>query len=95
MQVIVFLDATGTVCLSYPTEEALQRFSVNQIALAAVPQGRPFKIVDISELPLDGTVNEMGVPNIDRSFRDSWTVDEADLTDGVGAEWNALEEVTA
>lgn len=32
----------------------------------------PYKIIDVSELPAD------------RSQRDLWTVDEADLTDGVG-----------
>jgi hypothetical protein len=38
-----------------------------------VTSKRPYKIVDASEIPTD------------RQWRDFWTVDEADLTDGVGA----------
>ena len=34
---------------------------------------RPYKIVDVADIP------------VDRELRNTWTVDEADLTDGVGA----------
>ena len=34
---------------------------------------RPYKIVDVADIPTD------------RQWRNEWTVDEADLTDGVGA----------
>jgi hypothetical protein len=34
---------------------------------------RPYKIVDVVDIPTD------------RQWRNQWTVDEADLTDGVGA----------
>jgi hypothetical protein len=47
-----------------------------------VPHNKPFKIVDVSDIPSD------------RTFRGAWTVDEADLTDGVGAESNEFPEVT-
>jgi len=47
-----------------------------------VPAGRPFKIVDISDIPTD------------RTFRNAWEVDESILTDGVGAESNEFPEVT-
>lgn len=40
----------------------------------------PYKIMDAADLPAD------------RSQRMGWTVDEADLTDGVGAEWNDFSE---
>ena len=47
---------------------------IEQIAAKDVPTGKPYKIVDASEIPAD------------RSERDLWFVDKADLTDGVGAE---------
>ncbi|ODM43928.1 hypothetical protein [Cereibacter johrii] len=47
--------------------------TLEEIAAKDVPTGKPYRILDASELPAD------------REFRAAWTVDEADLTDGVGA----------
>ena len=44
-----------------------------QIAVKDVPTGLPFKIVDETYLPTD------------RTYRDAWEIDNALLTDGVGA----------
>jgi len=95
MQVIIFKNDNGGVSVIYPTDEALSIYGIEAIAQKDVPAGKPFKIVDIEDLPLDGTFNELGIPNIDKTFRDQWEVDEADLTDGVGAEWNTFDEVPA
>jgi hypothetical protein len=46
--------------------------TVEQIAQKDVPTGYKYKIVDVSEV------------SNDREFRDAWTIDEAELTDGVG-----------
>jgi len=46
--------------------------TIEQIAAKDVPTGKPYKIVDADDIPAD------------RSQRDLWIVDEADLTDGVG-----------
>jgi len=54
--------------------------TVEQIALKDVPFGKPFKIIDIADLPTD------------QSTRNAWTVDEADLTDGVGADYGVGSE---
>ena len=43
-----------------------------ETAIANVPRGCKFKIVDDSEIPSD------------RSFRNAWVIDESELTDGVG-----------
>ncbi len=43
-----------------------------RIANKDVPTGKPYKIVDVSDIPSD------------RSMRMAWTVDVAVLTDGVG-----------
>ena len=74
-QVIVFKNDVGGVSVIYPTSEALDIHGIEAIALKDVPSGKPFKIIDSSELP-------------DRSQRDQWDIDEAELTDGVGGESN-------
>ena len=48
-------------------------FTIEEIAAKDVPSGAKYKIVEDSDIPTDYT------------FRDAWTVDESDLTDGVGA----------
>jgi hypothetical protein len=73
MNRIIYKQDNGVVAVITPTPEALDQYSIQGIAAKAVPTGKPYKIVDVSEIPTD------------RSERDAWTVDEADLTDGVGA----------
>ena len=46
--------------------------TVEEIAKKIVPTGKPYKIIPRSEVPTD------------RSFRNAWTVDDKELTDGVG-----------
>ena len=67
---IIYKNETGGVSVIVPCDCGL---TVEQIAAKDVPTGRPYKIVDASEIPTD------------RSQRNLWDVDEADLTDGVGA----------
>jgi hypothetical protein len=74
MKVIIYKQDNGIVAIVRPTVEALEKYGIEAIAIKDVPHGKPFKIVDASELP------------IDRSQRNAWTVDDADLTDGVGGE---------
>ena len=74
MNRIIYLQDNGVVAVLIPTQEALDAHGIMAIAIKDVPSNKPFKIVDASEVPSD------------RSERDSWTVDEADLTDGVGGE---------
>jgi len=58
----------GGIAVIGPTGE----LSVEATAAKDVPTGLPYKIVDVSELPAD------------RTFRNAWTIDDAELTDGVG-----------
>lgn len=67
---IIYQNDAGGVAVAIPCDCGL---AIEQIAAKDVPTGRPYKIVDASEIP------------VDRSQRMAWTVDEADLTDGVGA----------
>ena len=80
-QVIVFKQDNGVAAIIRPTEEALALYGIEAIAKKDVPAGKPYKIVDASEIPTD------------RSQRNAWTVDDADLTDGVGAEWSTFPKV--
>ena len=48
-------------------------FTIEEIAAKDVPTGKKYKIIEDSDLPSN------------RNFRDAWTVDESDLTDGEGA----------
>ena len=73
---IVYLQDNGVVAVIIPTPEALEQHGIQAIAIKDVPAGKPFKIVDAADIPSD------------RSERDAWTVDEADLTDGIGGESN-------
>jgi hypothetical protein len=80
MQVILYSQDNGTVAVVRPTNEALALHGIEAIALKDVPEGKPFKIINASEVPAD------------RAFRDAWTVSAEDLTDGVGAAWNVFPE---
>ena len=72
MNRIIYKQDNGVVAVIIPTPEALEQHSIQAIAIKDVPFGRPFKIVDAADIPSD------------RSQRDAWTVDEAELTDGIG-----------
>ena len=67
---IIYQNDTGGVAVLTPADCGL---TIEQIAAKDVPTGKAYKIVDVSDVPTD------------REWRDEWTVDEADLTDGVGA----------
>jgi hypothetical protein len=68
---ILYQSDDGGVCVVIPSPDC--EMTVEEIAAKDVPTGKPYKIVDVSDIP------------VDRSERMAWTVDEADLTDGVGA----------
>jgi hypothetical protein len=72
MNRIIYKTDEGGVAVIIPSPEALEQHGIQAIAIKDVPAGKPFKIVDAADIPSD------------RSQRDAWTVDEADLTDGVG-----------
>ena len=76
MNRIIYNQDNGVVAVIIPTPEALEQHSIQAIAIKDVPAGKPFKIVDAVDIPSD------------RSQRDAWTVDEAELTDGIGGTSN-------
>ena len=76
MNRIIYKTDEGGVAVIIPSPEALEQHSIQAIAIKDVPAGKPFKIVDAADIPSD------------RSQRDAWTVDEAELTDGIGGTSN-------
>lgn len=84
---ILYKQEDGILAIVLPSNEALNLYGIDAIAQKDVPEGKPYKIVEINNknFPLDGTFNEYGVPNMDRTFREAWTIDELELSDGVGS----------
>ena len=72
MKRIIYKTNEGGVAVIIPTDEALSEHTIEEIAAKDVPAGLAYKIVDVADVPSD------------RTFREAWSVDEADLTDGVG-----------
>ena len=72
-QRIIYPTDDGGVAVIIPAPEAVAMLGIDAIAQKDVPTGKPYKIVDVSEIP------------IDRSKREAWVVSVDILTDGVGA----------
>tara|TARA_R110002012_G_scaffold267104_1_gene450760 strand:- start:141 stop:359 length:219 start_codon:yes stop_codon:yes gene_type:complete len=68
---IIYKKDDGTVSIIVPITNS--GLTVEQIALKDVPTGLKYKIVNVSDI------------SSDRTFRNAWTIDDAELTDGVGA----------
>ena len=68
---IVYMDSDGTLSIIHPSDKCKR--TVDEIAKKDVPTGLKYKIVNTSDIPTD------------RSFRNAWYAEEADLTDGVGS----------
>lgn len=70
-QRIIYINDGGGVSVVIPAPEYVEQHGIEAVAKKDVPAGKPYKIIDASELP-------------DRSQRNAWVVDPAVLTDGVG-----------
>jgi len=66
---IIYKKTDGSIAIIVPANCGL---TVEQIAKKDVPTGYKYKIVNVSEIPSD------------RTFRSAWTINEAELTDGIG-----------
>ena len=72
MKRIIYKNLDNTVSIIVPSDDALKIMNIENLAKKDVPTGYKYKIVDVSEVPSD------------REFRNAWSIDEAELTDGVG-----------
>jgi hypothetical protein len=70
---IIYKNDTGGVAVIIPWLGS--GLTVEEIAAKDVPAGKPYRIVDAADIPTD------------RTNRDAWTVEIADLTDGAGADY--------
>ena len=66
---IIFKNTDGSIAIIIPADCGL---TIEQIAQKDVPTGLNYKIVDVSDI------------SSDRTFRNAWTIDDVELTDGVG-----------
>ena len=66
---IIYKNTDGSIAIIVPTDCGL---TVEQIAQKDVPTGLNYKIVNVSDI------------SSDRTFRNAWTIDDTELTDGVG-----------
>ena len=68
---IIYKTKENTVSIITPSSEWIG--TIEEVAQKDVPTGLKYKIVEDDIIPTD------------RTFRNAWEVDEAELTDGVGA----------
>jgi hypothetical protein len=61
---IIFPNDDGGVSILIPTPEYLETHTIEELAAKDVPAGKPYKIVDLSDIPTD------------RTFRDAWEFTE-------------------
>lgn len=59
-QRIIYPTDEGGVAIVIPAPEALETMTIEEIAAKDVPAGKPFKIVDVADIPED------------RTFRNAW-----------------------
>ena len=63
-QRIIYPNDDGGVSILIPTPEYLSEHTIEELAAKDVPVGKPYKIVDISDIPED------------RTFRNAWEYQE-------------------
>ena len=59
-QRIIYPSDDGGVSILIPSAEYLEEHTIEELAAKDVPAGKPYKIVDVSEIPED------------RTFRNAW-----------------------
>ena len=57
---IIYPTDDGGVAVIIPAPEYLEEHTIEELAAKDVPAGKPYKIVDVSDIPSD------------RTFRDAW-----------------------
>ena len=60
-QRIIYQTDDGGVAVIIPTPEYLKDHTIEELAAKDVPTGKPYQVVDVSEIPSD------------RTFRGAWT----------------------
>jgi hypothetical protein len=63
-QRIIYPNDNGGVAIVIPAPEYLMTHTIEELAAKDVPAGKPYKIIDVLDIPLDWT------------FRDAWEYQE-------------------
>jgi len=63
-QRIIYPTDDGGVAVLVPSPEYLQDHTIEELAAKDVPEGKPYKIVDVADIPTD------------RTFRNAWEYQE-------------------
>ena len=63
-QRIIYPTDDGGVAIIIPAPEYLAEHTIEELAAKDVPEGKPFKIVDVADIPTD------------RTFRNAWEYQE-------------------
>lgn len=63
-QRIIYPTDEGGVAILIPTPEYLETHTIEELAAKDVPAGKPYKIVDVADIPTD------------RTFRNAWEYQE-------------------
>ena len=63
-QRIIYPNDNGGVSILIPTPEYLETHTIEELAAKDVPVGKPYKIVDVADIPTD------------RTFRNAWEYQE-------------------
>ncbi len=76
-QLILMENYTGGVSIGYPTQEALETYTITELALKDTRTGKPFWIVDSDSIPSNS------------EFYDAWELDLEALgePDGYGMDY--------
>lgn len=73
-QVILYIQDSGVPAVISPVQAFAEVYGVHAIAVKDVPEGKPFRIMEASDLPAGP--------------QEEWEIDPATLTDGVGGAGN-------
>jgi hypothetical protein len=63
-QRIIYPNDDGGVSILIPAEEYLINHTIEELAVKDVPKGKPYRIVDVADIPSD------------RTFRNAWEYQE-------------------
>lgn len=80
-QVIIYKQDSGIMAVIYPSSDVVRLYGIDAIAQKDVPFGKPYKIINESEVPKD------------RTLRQTWIIEDAQLIDGVGASFSTFDVV--
>lgn len=61
---IIYPNNEGGVDIIFPSPEYMETHTIEELAAKDVPAGKPYKIVDVSDIPSD------------RTFRNAWEYSE-------------------